>query len=79
MLVNNLLGIPTALPVSTTPLSTLVLPVVDEGEDVEVVVTKNMKRADIEEEVPDVFSDEEEDFDFEEEESHYSGNQEEDD
>jgi hypothetical protein len=79
MLIQNLLGIhPTPLLPLTPPLS-VTRPVADETEDVEVVVAKNMKRADIEEEVPDIFSDDEQDFDFEEEGSHYSVTQEEDD
>ena len=79
MLIQNLLGIhPTPAP-PVAPLLSVTRPVADETEDVEVVVAKNMKRADIEEEVPDIFSDDEQDFDFEEEGSHYSVTQEEDD
>jgi len=79
MLIQNLLGIhPAPAPPVAPPLS-VARPVVEEAEDVEVVVAKNMKRADIEEEVPDIFSDDEQDFDFEEEGSHYSVTQEEDD
>ena len=79
MLIQNLLGMhPTPAPPVAPPLSAP-RPVADEAEDVEVVVAKNMKRADIEEEIPDIFSDDEQDFDFEEEGSHYSVTQEEDD
>jgi hypothetical protein len=80
MLIQNLLGIhPTVVIPPVAPPPAVSRPLVDEAEDVEVVVAKNMKRADIEEEIPDIFSDDEQDFDFEEEGSHYSVTQEEDD
>lgn len=80
MLIHNLLGISTSVAstVSEVKKPVLVLPVVDEAEDVEVVVAKNMKRADIEEEIPGIYSEDEQDFDFEEG-SNYSVNLEEDD
>lgn len=83
MLIHNLLGINTAaavpaMPVEEVKKTTMVVVASDETEDVEVVVAKNMKRADIEEEVALGFSDDEQDFDFEEG-SNYSVNLEEDD
>jgi len=80
-LIHNLLGIHKAAPpVVEEKKPILMVHPMEETEDVEVVVAKNMKRSDIEEEIiPSVFSDEEQDFEFEEDGSNYSVNLEEDD
>ena len=80
-LIHNLLGIhKVAPPVVEEKKPILMVHPMEETEDVEVVVAKNMKRSDIEEEIiPSVFSDEEQDFEFEEDGSNYSVNLEEDD
>lgn len=85
-LINNLLGLHTEAIVPPHEVKKAAVTIVatqeadaDESEDVEVVVAKNMKRADIEEEAVTVlFSDDEQDFDFEEG-SNYSVNLEDDD